>query len=355
MHPHLIDWFRNPHIQSDPTVIEKRWETALEYSEGLKPNTICSLLRIFLFSNSDEAERKNFEDRLLTIDTEFPITGNKEELRLMAGVVMVATFVAGSKKGIAFALGLKAADFPGRHLDPAQPEVVKEAENFFLIEAERMRPGSFDEHLPIFEEINVQTEITEGLENAESSHIAEIVKAAGASCRVLENQIRRLAEESALLWWVVNEYSSSLNRRTAEISSWEYVIVSAAEAAERTHLIPPPRSAHALLTRALKLCVQSADPTGNFERILSGASPTWRAEFVKTLKLDQCGSLLPIVTGLAKSDEFGSTVASVQVLPKLCPGVDVQALLSPSRAAFAAYCELMFIKALNILGRGPDS
>jgi len=362
MHPHLIDWFRNPHLQSDATVVEKRWTTAKTYSEGLDQDSICSLIRLFLFAKADEVERKRFEDHLLSIDSEFPVTGNDEELRLMAGVVMVTTFTPGSDRGLAFALGLRAARYNKRHIDPAQPEIIVVAENFLNTEAERKRPNSFDEDLRIPEsslddpldeadELNISDEESAA---RESEYKAEIKKVIGVAFRTLENQISRLAEESALLWWVMNEYSSFLDRLTAEISASEYAIVSAAEAAERTHLIPPPRSAHALLVRALKPCTQNGKTTSTLEQLLTATPSTWRSEYVKTLKLNQCGSLLPILTGLAKCDEFGSAAASVKVIPKLCPGVDVQIPISPSQASFETYCELMFIKALHAVERGLE-
>ena len=59
--------------------------------------------------------------------------------------------------------------------------------------------------------------------------------------------------------------------------------------------------------------------------------------------------LMPIVTGLAKCQEFGSPENAVQVLPKLCPGLDLEHALSAEEAAYQFYGELMFLKALGAL------
>ena len=355
MHPHLIDWFRNVHIHPDSSVVEKRWKTAQKYADTLDVSSICSLLRIFLFSKIDQAEKEGFEKSLLLLDKEFPIAGNAEELRLMAGVVMVATFEEGTRLGDAFALGIRAASMCGRRLDPVQPEIVAESAKYLQVEAERQRPIDFNERpltpnsalSDLFKAIRGAGDDDEALEAAESAYQNELESLIQTSHDILGKQIRRLAEESALLWWVVNEYSSSLDCRTSELAASEYAIVAATEAAERTHLLPPPRSAKALLTRALKPCKKKATATFTLEQLLSATPASSRNSLVKTLRLEHCKDLVPLLTGLIKTEEFGSATAAAQVLEKLSQGFDSSYLLSPPQAAFCAYCELMFIKALN--------
>ena len=157
--------------------------------------------------------------RIARLDKEFPVTSNTELLRLMAGVVMVATFREASADACAFALGLRAALFHKRRTLPAQPEILVEADTYLQLEAEKRRPSFNDVH-------------DDGLPVA------------------LAGQVRRLAEETELLWWVLGEYSTSLKRPASELTAPAYALIAAAEAADRTQILPPPASIDALNPRA---------------------------------------------------------------------------------------------------------
>lgn len=315
MHPHLIDWFRNVNIDSDPTLVERRWQTAEEYSKALSRSSIPRLLRLFLFQKPDATENKWFTDGLLALDKEFPVANNAEQLRLMAGVVMVTTFDDGSADGCAFALGLRAAVFPKRSTLPAQPEILVEAETYLETEAERQRPGHFDD--------------------APESRLAE--------------QIRRLAEETGLLWWVISEYSTSLRRRTPGLTAPAYALIAAAEAADRTQILPPPPSADALLARVLKPCKSGPKKTLTLVDFWAAADAAWRAGLLRSVNFSDCSDFVPVTTGIAKCEEFGEATNAAQVVPRLCPGVSIEHPLTPAEAAQQFYVELMFLKALDAL------
>ena len=143
MHPYLIDWLRNVRINPDARLAELRWKTAKSYAKGLTHERVARLVRLFLFPQPDASEAKSFTDALLLLDNEFPVANNAEELRLMAGVVMLTQFSESSYEGDAFGLGLRAASFPGRNVTPAQPAIVKEAEEYLLREGDKQRPTDF--------------------------------------------------------------------------------------------------------------------------------------------------------------------------------------------------------------------
>jgi hypothetical protein len=165
----------------------------------------------------------------------------------------------------------------------------------------------------------------------------------------LGGQIRRLAEETALLWWVLGEYSTSLKSPVAALTSPEYALIAGAEAADRTHILPPPASADALLARALRPCKAGPKKSLALVDILEAADSGWRAGLLRRVNFSDCPDLLPLLTGLAKCEESGDPVAATKLLPKLCPGVSVEHPLSPTEAAQQLYLELMFIRALTAL------
>ncbi|MGA9622975.1 MAG: GTPase-associated system all-helical protein GASH [Bryobacteraceae bacterium] len=273
------------------------------------------MLRLFLFPKPETTENAWFTDGLLTLDKEFPVANNAEQLRLMAGVVMVTTFDEGSAEGCAFALGLRAAVFPKRSTLPAQPEILAAAEAYLQAEAERQRPTYFGD--------------------APESRLAE--------------QIRRLAEETGLLWWVISEYSTSLRRRTSGLTAPAYALIAAAEAADRTQILPPPPSADALLARVLKPCKSGPKKAHTLIDFWTAADAGWRAGLLRSIDASEGRDFVPIITGLAKCEEFGEAVGAARVVPKLCPGVSIEHPLSPAEAAQQLYVELMFLKALGAL------
>jgi hypothetical protein len=358
MHAHLIDWFRNVHIHSDSKVVEQRWDAATKYSKKLSRSSICSLLRLFLFSVSDPGDKALFEKALLEIDQEFPVAGNDQELRLMAGVVMVVTFEESSHAADAFALGLRAVTALERQYDVAQPAILGEAESYLSKEAEAQRPDSFGEEGKPPEEalasrlqkLSAATE--EAAPAAQDAFFKEIIKTIKRNREVSNSQILRLSEESALLWWLINEYSDRLKKNTAGLSTLEYALAAAVEASERTHVLPPSNSMNALISRALTPCRVEPDEPFSLDQLLGATDAEWRTPFVNGLSLVDSKGLLPIMTGLAKTDEFGNAASATQVLPNLCPGLNLAIRISAANAAKATYAEIMFLEALSQISGG---
>jgi hypothetical protein len=359
MHPHLIDWFRDVHIHPDPKEIERRWKAAKDYITEPSRSSVIRLLRLFLFEQAEPSQNKAFTDELLALDPTFPVAGNDPELRVMAGVIMVAAFQSSSKLADAFGLGLQAAAFPGRKMQPAKGEIVDEAQVYIDAEAERMRPGDFVRVLqideaPVLARFKAIRELDatndEAISVAESAFVEALAAAVQNNADALVQAINRLAEESALLWWVFGAYSTALHRRVKEFTGVEYALTAAGEAAERTHVLPPPHSAGALLARALDNCSDGSSQRSVAISDFIGASEAgWRKNQLGKLKFQDCSDLLPITTGLAKFEELRDMTALSNVLSNVCPGVNPAHELSPAKAAHQFYNELMFLDALGRL------
>jgi hypothetical protein len=310
------------------------------------------LLRLFLFAKPDPAEIRWFTEALLKLDQEFPVTNNAEELRLMAGVVMATTFAGRSRPANAFALGLRVTQMAGRTIDPVQPEILAEAEKYLRAEAERLRPAEFGGGR------RLEPGATESAHAAAVSAEVNQLPAGGHDQAVntlsgeppyLASEVRRLAEETGMLWWILTEYSASLDCPTSDLTATEYALAAAAEAADRTQIVPPPLSADALVTRALRPCKSAPDKTLTLADFLAATNPTWR-----DVRLTQIGHidfpyLVPVTTALTKNQEIDDAAQAAQVAAKLCPGIVAEHPLSPSEIAHLFYCELMFFKALSAL------
>src|SRR5689334_17978156 len=88
--PMLIDWLRQIHLNPDAALAAKRWKLAETFAENVTRKEAIHLLRVFLFPEATTQHLQTLTERFLTFDSEFPASGNAEEIRLMAGLVMLA-------------------------------------------------------------------------------------------------------------------------------------------------------------------------------------------------------------------------------------------------------------------------
>jgi len=361
MHPHLIDWYRTILINPDPKLVEQRSDAAQKYADKMSAEAVPKLLRMFLFAKTEAAAAKEFTDELLNVDKEFPVANNTGEIRLMSGVVMLTTFSSGSRIANAFALGLRAAAFPSTRIKPAQSGILLEAETYLRNEADEQRPDDFDAEPQIVEDIlgkklKAMREAEKSndaaqIQTAQTDYTKAVAKAIKESHRALARRVRRLAEESALLWWLLGEYSACLKLPVSSVSAADYALAAAAEAADRTHILPPPPSIGALLARSLKPCKDRGRKKLNIAQYVAGKNGDWRAEYLKKLEFANCVDLVPLTTVISKCQEFGDAEGAMKVIPNICPGVNSKLELLPTEAAQQFYAELMFLKAL-VAARG---
>jgi hypothetical protein len=356
MHPHTVDWLRNVEINADAALAQKRWDAAIKYAEqGIPRNRIIDLLRLFLFPKPDTELAENLTKEMLVLDQDFPVTGNVESLRLMAGLVMATTFEDGSHAADAFALGLRAARMGRDRGRPAVAALVPEAEAYILQEAARQRPNSFateeDTHLAqLTKTYDAMREAEE--RDADVSKEVSVKKARRAyhkavAQQVVWQQVRRLAEETQLLWWVVGDYSPTLSKRTAELAAISYALVAAAEAAARTLILPTPPASAALLIRVLGSC-KSPRKKATLEELLTATNGDWRRRQVAATKSEDCRDLVPFCTALEKMEEFDDGAQAVRAVLKLCPDLKPKSELVPDEAARQYFCELSFLAALAL-------
>jgi hypothetical protein len=126
-------------------------------------------------------------------------------------------------------------------------------------------------------------------------------------------------------------------------------LIAAAEAADRTQILPPPPSADALLARVLKPCKSGPKKALTLIDFWSAADAEWRAALLRKISFSDSRDFVPVITGLDKCGEFGEASSAAKVVPNLCPGVSIEHPVSPAEAAQQLYVELMFLKALDAL------
>lgn len=356
MHKHTIDWYLQLQLKSDAAQAQKRWSTAEKGAATANRTRVIDLLRLFLFVPSSNGFTGAFTNELVTLDAEFPISENTQELRLMAGLIMVAAFEKPSGLANAFSLGLRAANFPGGRVKPVQPAMMTEAELYLRREAARVRPNDFEAAMKL-STANVLKQLVKTLTEAEAGTdepkkaVASkafrdaIPIALNTTAEMLARLITQVAEESAVLWWVLGEFSESLRKPVNALEQDAYALPAAAEAALRTLQVPPPPNMGALLARVLRAC-RPTEKKLSLGDYVKAADEQWRTEQTKLGSVADCPDLCPVSGLVEKTQELGVT-AAIKALPKLCPGLKADITMTPSQAAEQYYNELVFRRALD--------
>ena len=353
MHKDTIDWLRQIYLKADGTLAKKQWQTAEKLAKNLTRKRIIELLRLYLFQPTNPEFLQTFTNEIKELDEEFKGNDNVPELRLLAGFVMVTTFQEASHEADAFALGIRAAGFPAVRVQPVEPAMIVEAEKYLLNEAHRLRPNEFANDTAEVTKVLIarKKKMDEAADAAQKTTATDayqqaVVDTIEASHTKLAQRVEQLAEETCLLWWVLNEFSDSIQEQVAELTPQIYALAAASEAVKRTQLVPPPPCIAPLLTRMLRNCKPGKEQP-MLADYLEAARPSWRATQAKSLKIADCRDLVPLSTALEKTEELGDLTAAMKVLPKLCPGVSGELPLGFSQAAQQFYNELVFLRALE--------
>ncbi len=358
MHKHAIDWYAQLHLKSDVALVQKRWSTAETVAENLPRPRVIELLRLFLFATLREEFSQQFTNELIEIDPEFPVSNNAGELRLMAGLVMITTFGKPSHEADAFALGMRAASFPSGRIQPIQKEILVEAEEYLRSEAGRLRQNGF---VDVSADVLIQPLMAQEIALSAAEAAGDVAKTVSAQTAYrdsirnsissayeeLANRIEQLAEESALLWWVLGEHSDALGPTNA-LDAEVYALVAAAEAAQRTMILPPPQSIGPLLARTLRSC-KGGDKVLVLSDYFEVVDPVWRAAQVKLINGVDCRDLSPLSATLEKTHELDSAAAALTAIARLCPGVEAGMQITPGQVAHQFYSEVIFLRSLVLL------
>lgn len=342
----LVEWLRQIHLTADANLASKRWKLAENFIERIDAKAAAQLLRIFLFPQVASQQSQTLTDQLLEIDNEFPASDNAEDIRLLAGLSMLAAVSKREALADAFALGVVAASFPKHRSDPAQRGIVEELGKYLHNKANSLRPSDFDTSAEK-DRIQRQLEVL-ATEIAKPTNLkAAIGYLTDELDRAYGLRLQRLSEECGLLWWLLGGYSTQLNRETSVVEEDAYALVAASEVASRTLLLPPPPSIVAVLKRALEPCKKPKKRKLTLKDILGASDAAWRTGQAVSHPGNDFADLIPLLTALAKLEESGDITVLDKVLPKSCPGVSTSLELTPSEASHQFYNELLFCRALT--------
>lgn len=334
MHPYFYHWHNRVELKPESAVLQPRWDAAENFSKNLSRDDACALLRLALFGTVEPEFSVRFSKALVVLEPTFPPERNGELLRVMATAALHSRMEAQSEAADAAALGLVAASFQPGRIQPFCSDLVQRASEYLASESERMRPTPNDE--------SAYGALKNAANSEDWADNEEATKWVGEAILELGETMGRIAEENQFLWWLLGRRSSILNTRREKISSREYALLAAAEAAERVALLPPPASVESLIAEVLSQCTKATDTAVPLTEIIEAANISiLGAAEVRT----KVGELCPL-HGLLGVRRAGGKVDGGSLV-KLC--IPAKYKISPTAAANQYFRELMFLRALEQL------
>jgi hypothetical protein len=349
MHPHTVDWLRPVEINPDLALAQKRWETAAKYADALTREKVVCILDLFLFPNVSPSVGSEVTEEMLRIDGEFPVSGNTEKLRLLAGLVMAVAFERSDRFGDAFCLGLKAAQMNSVRGTPSVAGIAIEAESYRLRRIDADHPSDFAliaEHSNMLKEKYAQLCEAEAGADAAKKQIARSAYHAALVDERIPRMIRQLSEETQILWLTVSEFSPTLKLPTSSLKGSHYALVAASEISHRIFIFPPSNSIYPVLGRVLSRC-KASQKSSTLRDFLATMEMDWLRTESESNKISDCRNLVPIATAIEKTAELGNADNAIAALPNLCKELPSNLVFNPTQAAQQYFAELSFLTVLN--------
>jgi hypothetical protein len=349
MHPNFFHWHGRSQLKPEVPILEPRWNASAKFAENLSAADVRSLLALVLFPGAEPEFAKRFSEALVKLEPTFPPAGNAEMLRVMATASVYTRLESSTNIANALALGLQAAAFPQGRIEPVCQDVMTRAAEYLTAESERIRPN-----IPTGEPVEAEQQIEVQLANLKqaisSNNVQTIGKAFEPLCIVLlaatkesreefGRAMRRLAEESQFLWWLIGRRSPALNARRESLTADVYALPAAAEAAERVALLPPAASIESLLDEALAQCIQAKHPTMSFEDLVDAVDAGW----MKRAGLAAASPELTPIAAILATRQAGAKY-DAKYLKQL--RIPPKTKIGPAEASRQYFRELMFIQAL---------
>ncbi len=335
MHINFYHWHSRAELKPDTAILEARWNAAKEFSKDLSGVDVCNLLRMALFVGSEPDFAKRFSEAIVTHEPTFLPEGNAELLRVMATAALYSKIETQSAVADAVAMGLTAAAFPPSRVQPICKELSEHAAGYLAAESERVRPAvNLDGHF---------SKLKEAVDSDEWAANAEATTLLGDAVLTLGEALTQVSEENQFLWWLLGRRSPLLNIRREKLATKEYAFIAAHEAAQRVTMLPPPRSAEALIVEVLTQCPKFSTSPIPLNDLIEAAN----LELLKAKEFDgNTLNLTPIMTLLKVRNESGKVDAesfeNVQLSFKL--------KVSSSDAAIQFFREEMFLRSLKDVG-----
>ena len=329
----LSDWYRTAGVEPEEAKIPKRVAAIKGFEVDAKE--VISLVKFFYGIGDTSAD---FLAKLRSVfrehDSVFSNLGNDAELAVLTGAKLVQLMYANSSAISELAtLATASVACQGLQKNPPVPQIAEIAFKR-LSEQSKARGQVFAER-----HAAVTSTESEGSANAASLEFRK-------QFATMQSDIRIVAEESNMLWWLFAEHSRDENRRWDVLPFPASVLKIGKELADLTEIIPGPPSAMAFLDRVCRVARSKLPESVVFKAAVDGLEPAWKKAFCEESFVRDLEHLTPVSTAIHFSI-VGSGETNWAPVFSGATRIDPDSALAPQKLCFQIFLEGMLVRALN--------
>ncbi len=356
MHDRFNEWYRQARIKRDEEQLNKRWK-GVEGITKQKDISIPEIVRLYFgLPKSEDGFISTFQNVFQKADKLFPMSRNKNELRVLAGAVIANLLdPARSENSNKVAFSTICANFENLRFKSFLPEILDCARDYLLKRSASLRDYGSDQE-------SISPEVVKGVDSSvvdtalanndipgavkslvpELNSIINNLNQVTASNTRLNDLLKLQREEINIHWWLFGEFSNDLNISISEIEIPAACLVVGKELADLIHILPGPLAAEAFISKMLKNTGQDLPETITLKKAVNSSNKDWKANWMDRKEFKEYEDLCPVHFAVKKSLETTGTddwTAAFENMSKL----KVNVKLSPIKLALHVYYETLLI------------
>jgi hypothetical protein len=260
------EWYRQAEIEPKPGELEERWKAVESLKSKSDTEYAANLVRLhFSLAGLPDDFTGDFRKVFFDIDSTFRMAGNENEVRVLAGAVLVEMIQRNDAHADGVALVVLAAAFPELRKKAPLEDLLKTAQKHIFDRGIAVRNVAAKGKVALADvetTLNtLKTNIAAGtappwadievLLRALSDNITKVNQNVDARLISSQRQHDVLLEESNIVWWLFGGAVRDSQRQYSGLSAAEAALTAAKDLSSLIHVIPPPIASPVYLERAL--------------------------------------------------------------------------------------------------------
>ncbi|MCI0718251.1 MAG: hypothetical protein L0338_04665 [Acidobacteria bacterium] len=361
MHKDFADWYNSISLRPSAETLAARWKAVETVAAGQKLKKIPDLARVFFKLPGGSPTVEELRTAAKEEDTTYLFDNDQAELSVLAGGVIAKLVSKSSTQAHAAALAVSCIEAQGLRRASRLQGVVDECMQYLAAESVRVREADQEPvkdmnvaHLTkrIAERGGVAAGDVNSVWNGVDAVLKEVLAqhtAHTSSINTTVNKaVRRLAEQTDILWWLFGEHSLDGAKAFSDLSIPEACYWGARDLAALTRFIPGPFATPAFLTRMLRLVSNQVPATVTIQKAVDACEKEWKERWLPELRLQQqMPELCPLLFAIEKSIEVGGGSGWTAAFDH-ATGLTANGKLAPAQLAAQVYHELLLARALSV-------
>ncbi|WP_151075704.1 GTPase-associated system all-helical protein GASH [Flintibacter sp. KGMB00164] len=352
------EWYIDVNLAPQEGLIEKRLECIADYAKSVDANDICNLVNLYYGLTTDKEDLESFASVFIEKDPSFSSRYTKE-LSLLAG----ATLLEISTENIDYSsfaelLTLTTSFYKKPSSAPrALEQIIKR----FNIDRIGIREKSFTDDTLDFDKANLKTVATTiNKPSWDATSAQNLIHVLGECVDYLDVLCNRLntmqkmqsvyEEDSQLLWWMMSDWSTTLNQPLKEIEKINGCLLVAYEAACFVSNYPGPYAMEGVIRKVVNAC-KGRTQNIEFTKLITEINPTLKKIIASKAKLFPAIEQLPITYAILCADNAADIT---EWYPKYCRTVSVDENIEKDtceKYAWQMYLECLALSCFETLSK----